>query len=386
MVSDSSRTVLVVQRRLTHYRVPFFEALRGELAARGYTLRLAVGQATPQEAKKHDTGHLDWAIPLQTRYFWGGRVCWQPFANALGDADLVVITHENKLLYNLVVQFMHRHRRVALWGHGANLQGDASSLREKFKRLTARQADWWFAYTDMSLSLLAQTGYPRERTTVLNNAVDTRALALMHEQVDVSRLESLRVRLNLADRLVGIFVGSLYAEKRVAFMLEAADHIHQALPSFAFLVVGSGPQQKLIEDFCRQHDWAHYLGATTGQDKVDLLAVSNVMLNPGLVGLGILDAFVCQVPMVTTDCGLHSPEIAYLVNGENGLMTSNTMDAYVSQTTNLLRDPASLARLRAGCATSAKLYTIENMACNFAAGVAACFASPLKRFRDRGNK
>jgi glycosyltransferase involved in cell wall biosynthesis len=359
--------------------VPFFEALRSELATLGCTLRLAVGEATPQELEKNDTGHLDWAIPLPTRYFWDGRICWQPFANALGAADLVVVTHENKLLYNLVAQFVYRHRRVALWGHGANLQGDASSLREKFKKLTARQADWWFAYTEMSLPLLTQAGYPRARVTVLNNAVDTQSMAAMRDQVEVSSLQGLRARLKLSDRLVGISVGSLYTEKRVAFMLEAADRIHQALPDFAFLIVGSGPQQKLVEVFCRENDWAHYLGAITGQAKVDLLAISDIMLNPGLVGLGILDAFVCQVPMVTTNCGMHSPEIAYLVNGKNGVMTANTMDAYVAQTIALLRDPPALARLRAGCATSAQLYTIENMARNFAAGVMTCINLPKIR-------
>ena len=383
MASEASRTVLVVQRRLTHYRVPFFEALRNELAERGCTLQLAVGDATPLEAKKNDTGHLNWAIPLPTRYFWDGRICWQPFTRALADIDLVVLTHENKLLYNLVAQFVHRRRKVALWGHGANLQGDASSLREKFKKLTARQADWWFAYTDMSLPLLAQAGYPRARITVLNNAVDTRTMAAMHERVDVSSLQVLRARMNLADRTVGISIGSLYTEKRVSFMLEAASRIHKALPEFAFLVVGSGPQQNLVEAFCRQHDWAHFQGATTGQAKVDLLAVSSVMLNPGLVGLGILDSFVCQVPMITTDCGLHSPEIAYLINNENGLMTANAMDAYVAQTIDLLRDPMALARLRAGCASSAQRYTIENMAKNFADGVMLCLASPLQRFARR---
>jgi hypothetical protein len=37
-------------------------------------------------------------------------------------------------------------------------------------------------------------------------------------------------------------------------------------------------------------------GMLKGQDKVQALACATVMLNPGLVGLGILDSFVWGCP------------------------------------------------------------------------------------------
>jgi hypothetical protein len=52
---------------------------------------------------------------------------------------------------------------------------------------------------------------------------------------------------------------------------------------------------------------------------------------PGLVGLVIIDNFVTQLPMFTTDNNnnIHSPEVSYLQNDVNGVMTANTLDDYV---------------------------------------------------------
>jgi glycosyltransferase involved in cell wall biosynthesis len=364
--------VLIVQRRLPHYRVPFFNALRDELAQRGCSLRFAHGEPTKAERKKNDGGELGWAIKLPTRYFFGGRLCWQPFSSELADVDLVIATQENKLINNLRAQFFPQKYKFALWGHGANLQGDPTSWRERFKRFVSMRADWWFAYTEMSLPLLARIGFPRERISVLNNSVDTSELAAMRKKSMPAELSRLRQELALQGKHVGVYVGSLYAEKRIEFMLSAALKIKDALPDFEFLILGAGPQQALVEDFCQGNPWTKFLGLRKGQAKVDVMALAHVMINPGAVGLGILDAFVCGVPLVTSDCGLHGPEIAYLSNGENGLMTSHAIAPYATAVVNLFKDESALARLQQNCAIAANKYTIENMARNFADGVMEC--------------
>ena len=68
--------LVILQRRLTHYRVPFFAALRERLADAGFELRLLVGQPHTSERSKHDAGQLDWAVPTPCHYTLGGRLCW----------------------------------------------------------------------------------------------------------------------------------------------------------------------------------------------------------------------------------------------------------------------------------------------------------------------
>ncbi|MCY1216194.1 PEP-CTERM/exosortase A-associated glycosyltransferase [compost metagenome] len=372
-------SVLVVQRRLPHYRVRFFSQLREELHHRGIAFHLAYGQPTPAEEKKNDSGTLEWATPVPTRYFLGGRLCWLQQPSAIKDADLLVLTPENKILSNLPLQYFSSRQKVVLWGHGANLQGDPSSLRERFKRIVARKADWWFAYTALSLPLISRTGFPPERVSVLQNAVDTSELAALHSAVTGDAQDEIRRKYGLRTGPVGAYIGSLYTEKRIDFLLEASLQIRKQVPDFQLLVIGDGPLRSQVDRFCQEHQWAHAMGIQIGANKVSALSLAKVILNPGLVGLGILDSFVCGVPMVTTDCGLHSPEISYLEPGANGIMSENSIEDYVGKTCKILTDPQKWSTLHMGCKASSSLYTLDNMVKNFADGIEHCAAAPMRR-------
>ena len=133
--------------------------------------------------------------------------------------------------------------------------------------------------------------------------------------------------------------------------------------------MGDGPLRDFVQTACDERPWCKSVGAKTGRDKAQYLAIADVLLNPGLVGLNILDAFVAGVPMVTTDCHLHSPEIAYLSNGRNGLITENTINSFVSGVQSILGDDNYRDRLKIGCHQAGEHYTIENMAKKFQLGI-----------------
>lgn len=362
------RSVVIVQRRLTHYRVPFFEFLRNLLTERGITLRLLIGDPDEQELLKHDQGILPWAVHLPTCYF--ASLCWQPFSKQLAGADLVVVTQENKMLYNHWLLLRPRNFSLAFWGHGANLQSDnPNGFKERFKRWTTNQVDWWFAYTQMSADLVRTAGFPDNRITTVNNAHDTSELQELLQTITQAEINALRQSLGFGKGPVAVFFGSLYSEKRLDFLLKAAEAIHLKVPDFHLLVVGDGPEREKIQEWCNAHPWSCWVGACFGREKAAYISLGQIMLNPGLVGLGILDAFVFGTPLLTTDCKIHSPEIAYLENGINGVMTANDLESYVETSVDLLCDPSALEKLRAGCLKSADEYTIENMAIRFAEGI-----------------
>ena len=366
-------TVVIVERTLLHYREAVYQRLRSLLQQEGIELQLLIGEGTPIEKKKRDEAKLEWPIRLPTRYFFNYRACWLPFSEYARNADMVIVGHENKMLYNLWLMFFGRPRRLAFWGHGRNMQSlQPNSLRERFKRWTINKVDWWFAYTESSAALVHDAGFPRSRITIVNNAIDTRELARLCNTITEQDRQHLRASIGFTDGPIGIYVGSLYKEKRLAFLLEAAQKIHARQPRFQLIVVGAGPDQSLIEEAASEHPWIYYAGPLQGQQKAEMLAIADVMLNPGLVGLGILDSFVSGSPMFTTDCGLHSPEISYMVNGKNGVMTDDDVDLYVDAIVNTLNNPVLLGKLKSGARSSASRYTIENMAQRLHEGIMSC--------------
>jgi glycosyltransferase involved in cell wall biosynthesis len=380
VTNGSPRRVVIAERRLTHYRVPLYERLRELLAERQIDLAVLVGTATPEELAKHDGGDLSWASVIPTQYFLSGSVCWQRYDGHLRDVDLVVMNHQNKLLYNHWVLVGPRHFRVALWGHGRNMQRQAAgSLRERFKLWTISKADWYFAYTQISVDVVASTGFPVARITNLNNSIDTSGLCRDRDSISPDEIAVLKRDLGLAGKPVGVFIGSLFAEKRLDFLLEACRRVRQRLPEFQCIIIGDGPEREKIREWAAADDWVHWVGARQGREKALYLGCAQVMLNPGMVGLGILDSFVLGIPMITTDCGIHSPEIAYLRSGENGLMTPDNIDAFAVAVSSLLGNPVALAGMCRACVDSARNFRIENMADRFAEGIVSALAAPRHR-------
>jgi len=66
-------------------------------------------------------------------------------------------------------------------------------------------------------------------------------------------------------------------------------------------------------------DNIYKLGPIYGDEMLDLLSAADVFCLPGAIGLSIVDAFYCGLPIVTED-GDVSPEIMYLKDGINGFV------------------------------------------------------------------
>ena len=101
------------------------------------------------------------------------------------------------------------------------------------------------------------------------------------------------------------------------------------------------------------------MGYKSDHDKVPYFLISDINIHPGMVGLHILDAFKYETPIVTTDNGIHSPEIDYMNNGENGIMTPNEIEVYVDEVVGILKNEKILSRLKAGCRRSSDSHTIR---------------------------
>lgn len=82
--------------------------------------------------------------------------------------------------------------------------------------------------------------------------------------------------------------------------------------------------------------------------------------------------------MITTAAARHSPEIAYLRNGVNGLVVNGGADAYAKAVIELLREKDRLAALKQAALLDARSFTLNNMVNRFADGIERCLAMPQK--------
>ncbi|WP_426991302.1 glycosyltransferase family 4 protein [Methylomonas sp. CM2] len=232
----------------------------------------------------------------------------------------------------------------------------------------------------MTRDILIADGYPAERITVLDNAIDNERFEADLAGISDDRLREVRVELGIGDTSrVGLYCGSLYPDKRLDYLVAAADRIRESIPDFQVVIIGDGPSAADIQAAAESRPWLHWRGVRKGVEKAAYYRLADVILNPGLVGLHVLDAFCAGLPMVTTSDARHSPEIAYLKDGENGLVVNGASDAYADAIVTLLGDSEAYQRIRANALAAARRYTLTNMIDHFVDGMQRCLAMERKK-------
>lgn len=370
-------TVVILQRVLPHYRVEFFSQLSQRLNDRGIRLRVIYGQERTGTVPKTIHPDVDWAEYIPNLYlsYSNKELVWQGGVTAIHKSDLIIVEQANRLLVTYPLLFFRALgiTRLAYWGHGRNLQSSKkSNVKEKFKRSLMKSVDWWFAYTQLSANIVSTMGYPHERITIVENSIDTDEFERAINSVTSEELKLIRDNLGLGTGPVALYCGGMYPDKKLPFMLEAVEMVRKEIIDFNFILIGSGPDEHLAKEAAEKNPWVHYVGSVYGQERAVYFSLSDVMLMPGLVGLAIVDSFVAGLPIITTDIPVHSPEIAYLENNVNGVMTPCSLNEYVATTVDILSDTEKLSRLREGCSVSSGYYTLDTMVKNFSTGIFAC--------------
>ncbi len=371
------KKVLIIQKAIKHYRLSFYEELYLLLKKNDIELTVAFSELNVKAIKsKNDNSVLpsEYGFKVPSMTFFKGRVVYQSAISLINESDLVIVEQANKNLINYFLIFLQLLgiKKFAYWGHGRNLQANHLSYREKFKNRLLKLSHWWFAYTDLTKTYLVQCGYPVNKITNVNNSIDTKSLSDDVLSISENDVLAYRNRLGIKrDAKVGLFCGSLYENKLLDFLYESSLEIRKHVPDFTLIIIGDGPDRHIIEDMCSDNEWIKYLGATFAIDKALAFRCADVVLNPGLVGLGVLDSLASGVPMITTEYPYHSPEVSYLEDGVNGLITPLNKKEYSEEVVKLLKDSASLDVMASNAFSSSENYTTDIMASNFSNGIIA---------------
>ncbi len=383
----TTKKVTLVTIQLSSYRVTFFEGLKQVLKSMNIDLQIVYGEIWPEQRDRNYEAHVAWGTRIRNRFFPIGKnnyVCWQALPKEmLEQSDLVIVNQENKILshYPEILKRNREGKRIAFWGHAVGPRSKSpTNFKERWRGIWINRADWWFGYTQKSIEALSRAGFPEDRITCTNNAVDNSAFIQDGEQVTEAMLEAIRAECNIsASSRIGLYCGAFYADKRLDLLFAAGDIIYATNSDFRLLIVGSGLEADYVKQACATRPWAFAVGAKGGVEKAAYFKLADMVLNPGLIGLIVLDAFCAGLPVITTGgTTQHSPEIVYLEHNVNGIVTQPNAVAYAAAVLALIDDPAQYRAMCAAASVAGKTYTQENMVLLFAQGIQACLARPPK--------
>ncbi|OPY72912.1 MAG: GDP-mannose-dependent alpha-(1-6)-phosphatidylinositol monomannoside mannosyltransferase [Syntrophorhabdus sp. PtaU1.Bin050] len=197
-------------------------------------------------------------------------------------------------------------KKAIYWGHGTDLYGGSALWLKRFAN------DIEYSISDAIILYgehLRKNLSPRHHNKIFiaNNTLnfDEDHRGLFDKSACLSKY-SIQTTKNI------ICMGRLQRRKRLESLFEAFRLLGRSDIGLIFV----GPDSDgVLSSF--NGDNIYKLGAIYGDEKLNLLSAADVFCLPGAVGLSIVDAFYCGLPLVTDD-GDISPESMYLKDGING--------------------------------------------------------------------
>jgi glycosyltransferase involved in cell wall biosynthesis len=295
------RVLLINQEKIPHYRIPIYGYLTSYLERYGFELIVAAEGI--ELGNPHPVQFQCAKIPLSylslTRFISKKQI------------DVIIFWVNLKHLYLfptcLTAKIILR-KKIIYWGHGRDLLDREARFKNWAYAVQQALSDAIILYAEHLKKYIPKKFH--KKTFVANNTLfmDYPGLPAGVTKENVLAEYGIKTKKNI------ICMGRMQRRKRLEILVSALDQLNR--PDIGLILVGPDPEEVLNEI---KDDKIYKLGPIYGEKKFDLLSSSDVYCLPGAVGLSIVDAFYCGLPIVT-EAGEESPEIMYLKDGVNGFI------------------------------------------------------------------
>ena len=165
---------------------------------------------------------------------------------------------------------------------------------------------------------LEERGINKEKISVITNAVPVPALAMQNDK----RGRCFRQQHGISpEEFVFVYVGRLSEEKGLHYLLEAFSGLIRSAISARLVLIGDGPQHKVLKQRIAELDLEQRISLTGFQKQISpWLAIADCFVLPSLTEgtpMALLEAMAAGVPIVATGVG-GVPDV--ITNGVNGLL------------------------------------------------------------------
>jgi glycosyltransferase involved in cell wall biosynthesis len=316
-----TKVVLINQEVIPPYRIGVYNYLSEYLKRHGFDLTV-VSAGIPNGAEQQVTFKHE-AISLGVVTLARLLVKMRP------DVVIYWIRLRHAYLFPVLLLTKLLRKKAIYWGHGSDLaKGRGRNVRYFANWIEYRISDALILYAEHLRQNVGKRFH--DKVFVANNTLhfdSTRATL---------RKETCLLKYGITTSKNIICSGRMQRRKRVHQLIKAFERLNRR--DVGLILVGPDTDGILQE---LKAPNIFKLGPIYGDERLDLLSAADVFCLPGAVGLSIVDAFYCGLPMVT-EAGDDSPEIMYLKDGVNGFIVPRGDDRQLAKVLELLLDDESL--------------------------------------------
>lgn len=307
--------VLLIQRKLAHYRVPIFNALAD---LEGLDLTVVHSGSENMSAQVHFREIVVDCIRFRQIHYMRGVV---PIADCY---DVVVAPLNPRSIESVLVRARSHKYKVIYWGHGMG----TSSWGNRLRAHMAQWADASILYGEEGRREFITLGGDRKKLFVAPNTI---YVSNAEFNPDVTRRSFL-------------FVGRIQRRKGVSKLLKAFATCVAAIPAHIRIeVVGEGDLRRELENLARELGIAErvtFWGRITDDLMLQrIFQRALAYVSPDHVGLGVLHSFAYGVPVVTRRSGAHAPEVENITSGVTGILCSGSVSSLTRVICHLAHNP-----------------------------------------------
>jgi len=221
-------------------------------------------------------------------------------------------------------------KKSIYWGHGTDLSGKGAMKLKNIAHSTEYiLSDAIILYANHLKKYIKNQFH--KKTFIANNTLNFNSYKIKTEvKKDTLSKYCITTKKNI------ICMGRMQRRKRIDNLLRAFNLINR--PDVGLILVGPDTEG-ILKDIQRHNIFK--LDAIYGDERLDILAAADAFCLPGAIGLSIVDAFYCGLPIVT-EAGDVSPETMFLKDGINGFVVSQGDTKKMAEKLTLLLDDDSL--------------------------------------------
>jgi glycosyltransferase involved in cell wall biosynthesis len=199
-----------------------------------------------------------------------------------------------------------------------------------------------------------QNAFPDKPVSVAPNSTDGTRLLARRKALQIEGRQKVRSRLGLSRTFYIVGLGRLIREKEFHRLISILNQIRQAGLDAGLILIGSGPELERIRQLATVAELIEgrdvvYAGTVGDPETLaEWLYCSDLCINPGDLGLSLVDCLFCGVPVIAAQPGpqgpYHGPEWHYLNDLGGWLVGSNSDVAMAARAIEHLRQTPDYQR------------------------------------------
>jgi len=170
----------------------------------------------------------------------------------------------------------------------------------------------------------------QEKLFVALNTIDTQSMLMQKKMLELQGRDNLKKKTKFDAQFNLLFLGRLLKDKKPIEAIMTFLEIKAKLKdtSIKLHIVGKGPEESNIVSLLKmkkiENDIIMHGEVYEERELAKILFLSDIVINPGYVGLNVNHAFCFNIPVFTFSQGklgpFHSPEIEYIKHDETGFL------------------------------------------------------------------